>query len=366
MHPSARADCSGLKSPDRAADVARRPWAPCPRRAVAFTLVLALASTACGGGDDDEGPAEPVQVVIPAGSHFSAATDSLANAGLIGSRPFFRAYAKLTRRDRSLKAGTYRFPSNATWGQLLDALTRGRGVVRTVTVPEGYALSAIVPLLARTLALSEDSLHAAVQDSALRARLAVPTPTLEGYLFPETYTFAEGASAREAVGAMVREFERRWQPEWTTQLDSLGMTRHDVVTLASIVEKEARLSEERPVIAAVYHNRLRKGMLLQADPTVQYARGEHATRVLYEHLEVDSRYNTYRHPGLPPGPIASPGDASLRAALHPASVPYLFFVAHPDGHHEFHVTFEGHTRARQEVRRAQRQRARRASTPSGR
>ena len=129
------------------------------------------------------------------------------------------------------------------------------------------------------------------------------------------------------------------------------MSRHDIMTLASIVEKEARLAEERPVISAVYHNRLRIGMALQADPTVQYALGRHVDRVLYRDLEVDSRYNTYKHVGLPPGPIASPGAASIEAALYPAKVPYLFFVAHPDGHHEFRQTFSEHTEARAQIRR---------------
>lgn len=131
------------------------------------------------------------------------------------------------------------------------------------------------------------------------------------------------------------------------------MSRHDIVTLASIIEKEARLSEERPVISAVYHNRLRDRMPLQADPTVQYSRGRHTTRVLYSDLEVESPYNTYKRTGLPPGPIASPGRASLEAALFPANVPYKFFVAHPDGHHEFRVTFRQHVEARQQIRRAQ-------------
>ena len=330
------------------------------RARVIGVLLGACMLTACGGAD---GPAEPVRVVIPTGSSFAAATDSLNAAGLVGSKPLFRAYAKLTGRDRSLKAGSYRFASDATWGQLLDALTRGRGVVATVTVPEGLALTSILPLLSRTLSVSLDSLQVAVRDSVLVARVGARTGTLEGYLFPETYTFAEGASAREVVEAMVREFERRWKPEWNARLEALGMSRDEIVTLASIVEKEARIAEERPVIAAVYHNRLKRGMMLQADPTVQYARGQHAERVLYKHLEVDSPYNTYRHAGLPPGPIASPGEASLDASLHPANVPYLFFVAHPDGHHEFEVTFEGHTRKRQEVRRAQAARSRQGSPP---
>jgi UPF0755 protein len=151
---------------------------------------------------------------------------------------------------------------------------------------------------------------------------------------------------------MVRRFEQVWEPSWTARLDSIPLSRHDVVTLASLVEKEARRSEERPVIAAVYLNRLRDRMLLQADPTVQYALGQHQSRVLYKHLEVDSPYNTYRHPGLPPGPIASPGRASLVAALYPANVPYKFFVALPDGHHEFRVDFAAHEQARRAARRA--------------
>ncbi len=150
----------------------------------------------------------------------------------------------------------------------------------------------------------------------------------------------------------VRRFEQVWQPEWSMRLDTLGLSRNDVMALASIVEKEARLPEERPVIAAVYMNRLRNHMLLQADPTVQYALGEHQSRVLYKHLEVESAYNTYKHPGLPPGPIASPGRASIVAALYPANVPYLYFVALPDGHHEFRNDFAGHESARRLARQA--------------
>jgi UPF0755 protein len=217
--------------------------------------------------------------------------------------------------------------------------------VHTVTVPEGLALTAILPLLERQLELSRDSLGAAVRDSALRAELGVPTRTLEGYLFPDTYSFPAGTSARDVVEAMVRRFEQAWQDDWDGRLAEIGMTRHEIVTLASIVEKEARLAEERPVIAAVYRNRLRIGMALQADPTVQYALGGHRARVLYKDLEVESPYNTYRYPGLPPGPIASPGAASLEAALHPADVRYLYFVAHPDGHHEFRETFGQHEQA---------------------
>ena len=145
---------------------------------------------------------------------------------------------------------------------------------------------------------------------------------------------------------MVRRFEQVWKPEWTARLDTLHMSRNDVMALAAIVEKEAKLPQERPVIAAVYANRVRHGMLLQADPTVQYALGKHVARVYYKDLEVESPYNTYKHKGLPPGPIASPGRPSIEAALYPASVPYEYFVAFPDGHHEFRRDLAGHEQAR--------------------
>jgi UPF0755 protein len=184
----------------------------------------------------------------------------------------------------------------------------------------------------------------------LLARLDIPTPTLEGYVFPDTYAFPVGTTARQAVREMVYSFERRWRPEWDSSLVDLKINRNDLVTMASIVEREARLPEERPVIAAVYYNRLRKGMLLQADPTIQYALGHHVGRVLYKDLEIASPYNTYIHKGLPPGPVASPGVASLAAAANPANVPYLYFVASKDGHHEFRLTLEEHTSAIRQVR----------------
>ena len=307
---------------------------------------LVLGAVACGGSNT-----RPARVTIPAGSSFGTAVDSLSRAGVISSPRLFRFYASSRRRDRALKAGTYLFAPGASWNDVLDALTRGKGLVHTVTIPEGFALSSIAPLLGRALSVAPESVMVAASDSALRRRLDVPTPTLEGYLFPDTYTFAEGTSPEEAVRLLVARFEKVWKPEWDARLQELAMSRHDIMTLASIVEKEARLAEERPVISAVYHNRLKRGMLLQADPTVQYALGRHVDRVLYKDLEVDSRYNTYRHAGLPPGPIASPGAASIEAALYPANVPYLYFVAHPDGHHEFRQTFAEHTEAREQIRR---------------
>jgi UPF0755 protein len=290
------------------------------------------------------------RVIIPRGASFAQAADSLARTGLIGSPKMFRLYGRVTGGDRNIKPGTYLLKHGTPWKDIVSALNGGHGLVNTITIPEGYTLLQITPLLARTLKVPMDSVQAAVRDTALLARLDIPNPTLEGYVFPDTYAFPVGTTARQAVREMVYSFERRWRPEWDSSLVDLKINRNDLVTMASIVEREARLPEERPVIAAVYYNRLRKGMLLQADPTIQYALGHHVGRVLYKDLEIASPYNTYIHKGLPPGPVASPGVPSLAAAANPANVPYLYFVASKDGHHEFRMTLEEHTSAIRQVR----------------
>jgi len=310
-------------------------------------LALLLGAAACGA------PRGATQkVTIPRGVSFRVAAESLAAHGLVGNVRLFGFYAKLRGRDRSMRFGTYMLSRGASWNELLDDLRRGRGIVHTVTIPEGYDLARIVPLLHEALDVSRDSLEMAVRDSSLLRELDIPTPTLEGYLFPDTYTFPDAISAHEAVAAMVHRFTTLWRPEWNAALDSLRLSRHDAVTLASIVEREVRRREEGPVVAAVYLNRLKSRMPLQADPTVTYALGRRPGRVYYKDLKVASAYNTYRVLGLPPGPIGSPGLASLMAALHPADVPYKFFVAHPDGHHEFRTTYREHLAAIRLVRAA--------------
>ncbi|MEO5588100.1 MAG: endolytic transglycosylase MltG [Gemmatimonadaceae bacterium] len=310
-------------------------------------LVLSLATLAC----QPTPHGTPIRVIVPKGAAFRTAADSLHRAGLVGSTLLFKVYARVKRTDRNIKPGTYLIKRGTPWPEIVAALHGGHGLVNTITIPEGFSLSQIEPLLARTLSVPTDSVAAAFGDPALLHRLDIPTPTIEGYVFPDTYAFPDGTIARTAVLEMVKRFEREWQPEWTERLASTSRTRHQVVTLASIVEREAKVGSERPVIAGVYTNRLRLNMLLQADPTVQYARGAHTTRVLFKDLEIDSPYNTYRYVGLPPGPIASPGGPSLVAALDPADVPFLYFVAAPDGHHEFRKTLAEHEAAIRAIRR---------------
>ncbi|MHB1298165.1 MAG: endolytic transglycosylase MltG [Gemmatimonadaceae bacterium] len=319
------------------------------RRATLLALLLATALVAGACASDDK---TSVTLTIRAGSSFREAAESLAAHDVIGNARLFGWYAARRGKDRNIRYGTYFIRRGGSWDEVLTTLAQGRGIVNRVRITEGWPLWDIIPALAEGLMLAPESLEVAVRDTTLLRRLGVPRSqsTAEGYLFPDTYDFPDGVTARQAVELMVRRFERVWKPEWDERLAELKMTRHQAVTLASIVEKEVRRGEERPVVSAVYTNRLRIGMPLQADPTVQYALKKRPGRVLYRDLRVDSPYNTYRRAGLPPGPIASPGAASLEAALYPAKVPYRFFVAHPNGHHEFRTTYREHLEAIKMVR----------------
>ncbi len=325
-------------------------------REVRLLLIAMVAAigfvTSCATRED-----EKVMVLIPRGASFRAAAESLAVHGIIRAPRLFSFYASYKERDRAIRYGTYRLAKGASWDDILAALESGKELVHRFVIPEGWNLWDVVPALADSLGVPEDSVLAAVRDTVVLRRLGVSRNVgdLEGYLFPDTYDFPEGMSARQAVAVMVERFEEIWLDDWDTRAAAIKLTRHQVVTLASIVEKEVRKGDERPVVSAVYHNRLRIGMALQADPTIQYAlKRRRPGRVLYRDLNVKSPYNTYRRPGLPPGPIGAPGAASLKAALYPAEVPYKFFVAHPDGHHEFRNTYAEHLKAIQFVREAAR------------
>lgn len=316
---------------------------------MAVTIVLlAWVWREVGGASSPTG--QPARVVVPKGASLRVAADSLEAKEVIGSTTLFRLFARITGAETTIKPGTYQFAADAGYRDVLDALVTGRGLMKTVVIPEGFDLRDIVPTLSKVLDVPADSVRAAMADTAWMRELDIPVPSLEGYLFPATYAFPDGTTAREAVDAMIERFLDVWKPEWDARLKAMAISRHDALTMASIVEKEARKAEERPLISAVYWNRVRKRMLLQADPTVQYALPQHVGRVLYKDLEVESRYNTYKYPGLPPGPIANPGEASIAAALAPADVPYLFFVARPDGSHQFTETFAQHTRAIAEIK----------------
>jgi UPF0755 protein len=309
-----------------------------------------FATSAPAGGPAD---GEPVEIVVPAGAGALAIGRQLKAEGLIRYPRFFALAARSRGVETSLKAGRYRVRGGMGWGEILDVIAAGEVVTFPLTVPEGFTVRELAPRVAEATGVSSDSVSALAADSAFVAELGVPGPTLEGYLFPETYRFAEGLAPADLLREMVARYQAFWTPERRARLDSLSLDERGLVTLASIVEEEARVAEERPIISGVYTNRLEIGMLLQADPTVQYALGEPKARLLFSDIDrvADDPYNTYTHAGLPPGPIASPGEASLDAALYPADVPYLFFVARTDGSHEFTRTNREHINARNRIRR---------------
>jgi UPF0755 protein len=322
-------------------------------RARLMPVAMVILTGACGG----EGEGEPVRVHVPAGASFSQVTDSLSSRDIINTPALFKLYARARSATGSVKPGTYAFRRGTAWSRILEDLSGGRVLTARVVIPEAWDLRGIAPRIAVATGLDEDSIIRVLTDTAVASRLGAPGPGLEGYLYPATYTFPVAAPLDTIVAQMVSVYKRVWTAERRARADSLGLSEREVVTLASIIEKEARQREEMPTISAVYHNRLKRGQRLEADPTVQYALGAHQQRLLYAHIDsvADNPYNTYRHAGLPPGPIGSPSSMGIDAALYPAHVNYLFFVARPDGSHVFTRTFAEHTRARAMVRRLQRE-----------
>ena len=319
--------------------------------AAALVALLTLVQDACQS--PAPGPVE--RVTVPPKSRFSAVADSLAAHGVIRSPLWFKLVARVKHVDRNIKAGVYELPRDASTTDVLQALAEGRTASARLTVPEGLTIPEVAAIVAERVGIPADSFVGAARDTALARELGVRGSSLEGFLRPETYAVPLGSSARDVVRMMVEGFNAAWRPEWTAQLDSLGMRRIELMTLASIVEGEARADDERETIAGVYRNRLRIGMPLQADPTVQYAillaTGRRKPRLYEKDYLFPSPYNTYLHPGLPPGPVNSPSRRSIEAALYSAQVPYLYFVAGPDGRHLFSRTYEDHLRNVARIRR---------------
>jgi UPF0755 protein len=290
-----------------------------------------------------------VQITIPRGASLAAAAESLHTHDLIASKRIFQFYAVASGQERAIQAGTYDIPRDASVRTVLDMLVDGRPAERRLVILEGLTLSEMADTIEKQLGISADSFRSAAADSSLRERLGVTAPTLEGYLYPSTHLVRVDANAEDIVRQLSAEFERHWHPEWTARLDTLGMTKHEIVTLASIIEGEVRYGPDRAYVSSVYHNRLERGMRLQADPTVVFALGRR--RRLYERdYQTSSPYNTYLIDGLPPGPIGSPTVASIEAALYPARSRFLYFVARPDGQHVFSLTYAEHLRTIREIR----------------
>ena len=317
---------------------------------VAWLLATSWTS-ACGL----EEPPEPIQVTVPAGATFDAVLDTLLERGVLDGGRSFRFYARLTGADRQIRSGSYALVPGAPRSEILETLTSGRVMTFGMTIPEGFTIADMVLRVAETVERPADIVRAELTDPNAHQRWDVPGPGLEGYLFPDTYHFAKGVALDVVIKTMVERYRAAWTPGRLARLEELGMSENRLVTLASIIQAEARRVEEMPTISAVYHNRLRLGYLLQADPTVLYALGGRRERLLFAAIDsvADNPYNTYTQRGLPPGPIAAPGEAAIHAALYPADLSYLYFVARPDGTHIFTNSLEEHNRAR-EVARSER------------
>ncbi|MGH9370819.1 MAG: endolytic transglycosylase MltG [Vicinamibacterales bacterium] len=286
-------------------------------------------------------------VEIPPGAGPATIGRRLTQAGVVRDEISFRVALWRSGQARRLQAGEYRFDRPMSARQVIDTLARGEVFLRAVTFPEGLTIRQMSLIYQRAgLGTAAEFVHAS-QDATLIHEVDPAAQDLEGYLFPNTYTLPRTTSADQLVQKMVTAFRDALTPDIVDRAAARGLTARQLVALASLVEKETGKPEERSVVAAVYSNRLKVGMPMQADPTVIYALervGKYDGNLTRDDLRFDSAYNTYRYPGLPPGPIASPGQASLQAAADPADVPYIYFVSRNDGSHVFSTTLDEHNK----------------------
>lgn len=326
---------------------------------------VSSVAVACGGPQG-----EPLTITVPRGATLQSVADTLVERGIVGSRRGFYYFARVRGDARKIRAGRYSFRASEGWRDILDDLTAGRVLTVPFTVPEGLRLPEIAERIAGFSGESVADVLDRLDGDSTHLAWNVPGPGLEGYLFPDTYRFADGVDAGQVIAEMIERYHSAWTDERRARLEELGMTEIEAMTLASIVQAEARHFEEMPTIAAVYHNRLEIRYPLQADPTVLYALGGWRARLLFAAIDsvAEHPYNTYTHPGLPPGPIGAPGDAALDAALNPADVEFLYFVARPDGTHIFTMSLQEHNQARvvarQEWDQARRDAVRRGDSAS--
>ncbi len=287
---------------------------------------------------------EKVITVLP-GQHFKMIASQLEGAGIIRDSLRFKLFARFKGYDKRIKAGEYRLSAALSPKQVLEIMVSGKVALYKITIPEGYNLVQIAGIVSKMGLAEAPVFIKSATDPAIVNALGVEADSLEGYLFPDTYHFPKGLPLDEIMGTMVNRFLEIFSTEWQERARQMDMSVHQVVTLASIIEKETGAAFERPLIASVFHNRLAKGMRLSSDPTVIYGIKNFDGNLTRKHLTTATPYNTYLNKGLPPGPIANPGLASLEAALYPAETDYLFFVSKKDSTHQFSTTFKEHNQA---------------------
>ena len=267
-------------------------WTSRSLLSLAVLLLFLIIAWVVSSGPPPDGQTETF--TVPSGASFGSVVDTLHQRGFVGHPSLFRTYARLKGADRRIRSGPYALVPGTPWSEILTTLTEGRVLTETMTIPEGFRLSQMAPRIAAITNLDPDTILARLTNDDMDLRWEVPGPGLEGYLFPDSYRFAQGVPLTTVTQAMVARYHAFWTPERVARRDTLGLTEGEVVTLASIIQAEARAREEMPRISAVYHNRLDRGQLLQADPTVLYALGGYRPRLLYAAMDsvADHPYNT--------------------------------------------------------------------------
>jgi UPF0755 protein len=291
-----------------------------------------------------------VEIEIPQGATFRQAVEILAGQNLIRDKRVFLIVGRLTGADRKIRAGFYSLWTGKSPAEILKALRMGRIIEYEVKILEGDSLLEISEAFAKTGIITPEKFMDLAYDRNFLSSYTINAPSIEGYLFPDTYFIPKGMKAEEALDTMISRMREKFTDKLTARAQELGMTENQVLTLASIIEKEAIVDSERGLISAVYHNRLRKKMPLQADPTAIYGIKSSKERITLSDLKQKTPYNTYVIKGLPPGPIASPGLKSIVSALYPENVPYIYFVSQDDRTHRFSQTAVQHAEAVRQYR----------------
>ena len=298
--------------------------------------------------------AKPTHLKIAPGMSSMGIANQLAESNIIQNPWAFLFAAHLSGATHRLQMGSYRLSGAMSVPQIIDRLKNGKVITHQFVVPEGLTVRQIGKLWEKAGFGTATAFDEAAKDPKWQQKYEIEAETLEGYLFPNTYQFPDGATPDVIVKIMLDESKRRWTDKFCNAARSLNFSRHEVITLASIIEAEARVSDERSLVSAVFHNRLRRGWKLQADPTALYGLGNPDRPPRAADLRTDTPYNTYIYKGLPPGPICNPGMASILAALHPASVDYMYFVAIGEGRHHFSKTLREHQNMINRIKRRQR------------
>ena len=307
-----------------------------------------------------------VEVTIEKGMNLNQVAGILEKRRLVRSGSDFRWAALIMGAEKKLQPGRFLLPRGVSNTQIIRYLLRPGIRTRDVTIPEGLTVRQIASIFHAKLNIDSAEFVKICEDSAFAADLGIGRGGLEGYLFPDTYNFYVETNAYDIVERMVSLLFKVFNDSLKDQLEKTGLDIHQTVILASIIQGEVMIDDEAPIVSAVYHNRLKRKMLLAADPTIQYIIPDGPRRLLNKDLKIDSPYNTYRYRGLPPGPVNNPGRVALEAAAMPADADYLYFVARGDGSHAFNLTHIGHMRDKQKLQKVRREVARQKRLESNR